>query len=102
MVASGGFLYEPSTLEAASRDLANGSASVDSELTALSNKLEPLHQGFQGQAAQQFEQLWMQWHNSAKQLKESLDGLSRLLHGASQNAAQMEEANKRLMQQSGG
>ncbi|MGZ6799113.1 MAG: WXG100 family type VII secretion target [Mycobacteriaceae bacterium] len=99
MVASGGFTYDPTILESASKELSGGSSAVDSELTALRNKLEPLHQGFQGQAAQQFEQLWIQWHDSAKQLKASLDGLSHLLHGAAQNAAQMEEANKRLMQQ---
>jgi WXG100 family type VII secretion target len=98
MVASGGFTYDPTVLESASRDLAGGSAAVGSELTAVSNKLEPMHQGFQGQAAQRFEQLWVQWHTSAKQLKESLDGLSQLLHGAAQNAAQMEDANKRMMQ----
>jgi WXG100 family type VII secretion target len=100
MVASGGFTYDPATLESASKDLSSGSAAVDSELSSLSGKLEPLHQGFQGQAGERFQQLWIEWHDSAKRLKASLDGLSHLLHGAALNAAEMEEANKRLMQQS--
>jgi WXG100 family type VII secretion target len=94
-----GFTYDPATLESASRDLAQGSASVDAQLTSMSNRLEPLHQGFQGQAGQGFQQLWTEWHDSAKRLKASLDGLSQLLGQASRNAAEMESANTRLMHQ---
>lgn len=95
---SGGFTYDPVSLEQASKDLANGSASVEAQLSTLSNKLETLHQGFVGQAGQGFQQLWAEWHESGKRLKASLDGLSQLLHGASENAAQMEAANARMMQ----
>jgi WXG100 family type VII secretion target len=98
-MTSPGFTYDPGTLEAASRDLAQGSASVDTQLTSLSNRLQPLQQGFQGQAGQGFQQLWNEWHDSAKRLKASLDGLSQLLAQASRNAAEMESANTRLMQQ---
>lgn len=98
-VTSPGFTYDPATLDAASRDLAQGSASVDAQLSSLSSRLEPLHQGFQGQAGQGFQQLWNEWHDSAKRLKASLDGLSQLLAAAGRNAADMESANTRLMQQ---
>jgi len=98
-MSSPGFTYDPETLAAASRDLAQGSAQVDGELSQMSNRLEPLHQGFQGQAGQGFQQLWAEWHDSAKRLKASLDGLSALLAQASRNAADMESANTRLMHQ---
>lgn len=98
-MSTAGFTYDPATLDAASRDLAQGSASVDGQLTSMSNRLEPLHQGFQGQAGQGFQQLWNEWHESAKRLKASLDGLSQLLSQASRNAADMESANTRLMHQ---
>lgn len=98
-MTSPGFTYDPATLDAASRDLATGSQQVDSQLTSMSNRLEPLHQGFQGQAGQGFQQLWNEWHDSAKRLKASLDGLSQLLAQASRNAAEMEAANTRLMHQ---
>lgn len=101
MSMNGGFTYDPAALEQASKDLTTGSAAVDAQLQQLSTKLQPLQQGFQGQAGQGFQQLWNEWHESAKRLKASLEGLSRLLHGASENAAQMEEANRRLMQQQG-
>ena len=94
-----GFTYDPTTLDAASRDLAQGSASVDSQLTSMSSRLQPLQQGFQGQAGQGFQQLWNEWHDSAKRLKASLEGLSQLLAAAGRNAADMEAANTRLMQQ---
>jgi len=100
VTSAGGFTYDPATLDAASRDLAQGSASVDAQLTSMSNRLEPLHQGFQGQAGQGFQQLWTEWHESAKRLKASLDGLTQLLSNASRNAAEMEASNARMMRQS--
>ncbi|MEI4273041.1 WXG100 family type VII secretion target [Klenkia sp. LSe6-5] len=100
MTTAGGFTYDPTTLSAASRDLASGAASVDAQLTAMSGRLEPLHQGFQGQAGSGFQTLWAEWHESAKRLKTSLDGLSQLLARASSNAAEMEQANSSMMRQS--
>jgi WXG100 family type VII secretion target len=94
----GSFTYDPATLSSASRDLAAGAASVDGELSQLSNRIEPLHQAFQGAAGQGFQQLWTEWHESAKRLKASLEGLSQLLNQAAGNAADMESANARLMQ----
>jgi WXG100 family type VII secretion target len=99
-MTSAGFTYDPATLEQASRTLSTGSGQVDSQLTAMSNQLEPLHQGFQGAAGQGFQQLWAEWHDSAKKLKASLDGLSQLLGQAAKNAAEMEAANARMMKQS--
>lgn len=99
MTAGSGFTYDPATLEQASRDLASGSASVQSQLSTLATKVSPLQQAFVGQAGQGFQQLWDEWHESGKRLRESLEGLSKLLHGAAVNAAQMEEANTRLMRQ---
>lgn len=95
---AGSFTYDPTVLSGASRDLASGAASVDGELTSLSNRIQPLQQGFQGAAGQGFQQLWTEWHDSAKRLKASLEGLSQLLNQAANNAAEMESANKRMMQ----
>lgn len=91
------FTYDPSTLEDASKSLANGASEIDSQLTALSSRISPLQEGFQGQAAAAFQELWTEWHTSGKKLMESLTGLSQLLHGASVNAAQMEQANVQMM-----
>ena len=100
MTTSSGFTYDPAALEQASKDLAGGSAAVDAQLSSLSGKVQPLQQAFVGQAGQGFEQLWTEWHDAGKRLRQSLEGLSQMLHGAATNAAQMEEANRRMMQQS--
>lgn len=92
-----GFTYDPAQLLAASRELSNGSAAVEGELARLSGRVEPLRSAFQGKAADGFQVLWKEWHDSAEKLKQSLDGLSQLLKGAAENAAQMEDANARLM-----
>lgn len=92
-----GFRYEPKQLAQAARELSTGANAVDSELSRLRNRVEPLQQAFQGQAAQGFQELWKEWQDSATRLKASLDGLSKLLNGAAQNAQQMEDANTRLM-----
>lgn len=99
MSTSSGFTYDPTSLEQASKDLAAGSAAVDAQLSTLSTKVQPLQQAFVGQAGQGFQQMWTEWHDSGKRLRQSLEGLSQLLHGAATNAAQMEEANRRLMHQ---
>ncbi|MGY1831654.1 WXG100 family type VII secretion target [Geodermatophilus sp. SYSU D01180] len=96
--SAGSFTYDPATLGTASRDLASGAASVDAELSSLSARIEPLQQAFVGAAGQGFQQLWVEWHDSAKRLKASLEGLSQLLNQAANNAADMESANARLMQ----
>ena len=95
---AGSFTYDPATLSSASKDLSSGAASVQSELSGLSNRLQPLQQAFQGQAGQGFQQLWTEWHESAKRLNASLEGLSQLLNQAAGNAAEMESQNARLMQ----
>ncbi len=92
-----GFTYDPTQLSLASKELANGSAAVEAELARLGGRIEPLRSAFQGKAADGFQALWKEWHDSGEKLKQSLDGLSQLLKGAAENAQQMEDANTRLM-----
>ncbi len=92
-----GFTYDPATLREASRDLANGSATVESELARLATRVAPLQNGFKGAAAEGFQTLFKDWQDSAKKLRESLDSLSKMLDGAATNAQQMEDANTRMM-----
>lgn len=95
------FTYDSQTLRSASKDLATGSTNIQSELGSLANRIAPLRDGFKGAAAEGFQALFEQWQQSAKQLRESLEGLSQLLEGAAGNAEQMEDANTKMMKGNG-
>jgi len=47
--------------------------------------------GWQGAAASSFGNLYHQWSTSAQSLRDALDGISRLLSGASQAYAATEQ-----------
>ena len=59
-----GFTYDPTQLSLASKELANGSAAVEAELARLGGRIEPLRSAFQGKAADGFQALWKEWHDS--------------------------------------
>lgn len=93
-------VYNFGTLNDASRNLSTGAAEVMAKLDEMRRRLEPLSGGFQGAASDSFHQLWEQWQDSGRRLQTSLDGLSTLLAAAAKNAAEMEDANRRIMTQS--
>jgi WXG100 family type VII secretion target len=75
-----GIKVTPAELVTLSGGVAQGSGEIDGILGGLARQLAPLAGGtWAGQASTQFTQLWEQWHRSAAQLNESLQGISRLL-----------------------
>lgn len=72
-------------------------AEVEAGLQQLAAALSPLLGGdWAGVAKEQFHQLYDQWQASARQVRESLDGLGLLMKGAAENYAQAEAANARM------
>lgn len=91
------FAYDPQILESTSQQVSSAASSIDGELRALSGRVTELQAGFQGQAANAYQELYAEWHSSSAKLLEALTGLAQLLHGAAANATQMEETNMKIM-----
>jgi WXG100 family type VII secretion target len=63
--------------------LSAGSADIESRLTQLHAQVQGLvDNGWTGSASGAFSELYQQWHTSAGQLKQALDGIGRQLTGA--------------------
>lgn len=78
-------------LEGLSQNIQGGSTQIQGELQRMHNAVQPLVDGgWEGAASQQFHQLWEEWHTSAGQLQQALDGIAQLLHGASTTYAETE------------
>ena len=64
-------------LHSVSGQLASGSADIESRLSSLHAQVQGLvDNGWQGSASSAFHELYQQWHTSAGQLKQALDGIS--------------------------
>ena len=65
-----------------SGSLKNGSESVQSQLDSMRRQIEPLAADWEGAASGQFQSMWNEWQSGAKQVREALEGISKLLKGA--------------------
>lgn len=78
-----GIRVTPEQLQALSAHVGGGSADIDMTLARLRASIEPLAAGeWAGNAAAEFQGLWSQWQNAARDLTEALLGISRLLSRA--------------------
>jgi len=78
-------------LQSGSNMLNQGSADIQEKLQYMRNQLEPINATWQGQAKAQFDGLWMEWESGARQLRESLEGISKLLQVAASSYQDAEQ-----------
>jgi WXG100 family type VII secretion target len=78
--------------------LSRGSADIDNELTTMRNLVQSLvASDWQGAASSAFDQLYQQWNTSAANLREALDGISRLVSNAATAYANTEQQIQQSM-----
>lgn len=90
--ATGNIKVTPEQLQQVSGQLATGASNIDSTLAQLASQVAPLGSDWAGVAQARFLELWAQWQRSAKQLNQSLTGISQLMSNASANYASTEQA----------
>ena len=73
--------------------LAQGSASVEEQLSTMRSRVAPLVAGeWEGAASAAFHNSWEEWARAAAQLKDALDSISHTLVSAAQVYQQAEDS----------
>jgi WXG100 family type VII secretion target len=76
----------------ASAQLITGSQEIDTQLSTMHNLVQDLvSSDWQGAASSSFESLYQEWNTSAANLREALDGISKLLANAASSYATTEQ-----------
>jgi WXG100 family type VII secretion target len=85
-------------LASAAAQLSTGSQEIDTQLTGMHNLVESLvSSDWQGAASSSFESLYQQWNTSAANLRQALDGISKLLANAATAYANTEQQIQQSM-----
>ena len=92
-------------IKVTSEDLANASAQLNSGSQEIDAQLSTMHSlvqelvasDWQGAASSSFESLYQEWNTSAANLREALNGISRLLSNAASAYASTEQQIQQSM-----
>jgi len=82
------------TMAAASRHVADVNAQVQSELSALMGRLEPLSGAWKGSAAVSFQALAVRWNENARKLNDALADISAAIATSGQVYQASDEAQQ--------
>ncbi len=78
-------------------NLKSGNDQVQQELSSMRAQVAPVAADWQGAAAGNFQQLWQEWEQGAKQIQDALSGISMLLQKAAQTYDAAESSISRSM-----
>ena len=82
----------------ASAQLSSGSQDIDAQLSTMRSLVQELvASDWQGAASSSFDSLYQEWNTSAANLREALDGISKLLSNAASAYASTEQQIQQSM-----
>jgi len=82
----------------ASSQLSTGSQEIDTQLHTMHNLVQDLvDSDWQGAASTSFKDLYQEWNTSAANLRQALDGISKLLANAASAYASTEQQIQQSM-----
>lgn len=85
-------------LASASSQLTTGSQEIDGQLNTMHHLVQELvASDWQGSASSSFESLYQEWNTSAANLRQALDGISKLLSDAASAYASTEQQIQQSM-----
>ena len=86
-------------LSSAAAQLGQGSQEIDAQLGSMRSLIQSLVSAdWQGTASSSFDSLYQQWNTSANNMRNALDGISKLLSNAAAAYAQTEQQIAQTMQ----
>lgn len=80
-------LYDASSM------LNRGSDTIDNQLAQMRQQLSPIQSSWEGAARQNFDQLYQEWDDAARRLRETLSEISRVVQTTGQNYEETEQRN---------
>src|SRR5256885_390057 len=95
---SGKFQAELPTMQAAAQHVQEVNEQIQSQLTGLLSRLEPLKSAWKGEAASDYQALQQKWNTSADDLNAVLRQISGALRTASDNYVSGEQTNSSMWQ----
>jgi WXG100 family type VII secretion target len=95
--AGGSFRTELPEMQSASQHVYDVNGQIQSELSSLLARLEPLMSTWQGEAATSFQTLKERWHQDATQLNAALRGIGDGIKQAHGNYQSVEEQTHQSM-----
>lgn len=91
---AGSFRTELPTMQTASSHVYQVNEAIQSQLTQLLTRLEPLTSTWQGSAATSFQVLKQRWHDDASRLNQALRGIGDGLVQTHRNYQSTEDQNQ--------
>ncbi|MGH3329610.1 MAG: WXG100 family type VII secretion target [Streptomycetales bacterium] len=93
-MSGGQFRTELPTMQAASQHVYEVNEQIQSQLSGLLSRLEPLASQWQGEAAMSFQQLKQRWHENATKLNTALRGIGDGMVANTANYQAAEDENR--------
>jgi len=87
------FTVDTERISAASADIGQISAEIETQVGAMMGRLTALQDAWQGSASAGFQGVIAQWRGTQSQVRESLESINRLLQQAGVQYADIEQAN---------
>lgn len=87
------FETELPTMQQASQHVYDVNQQIQSQLSSLLSRLDPLTSAWQGQAAVSFQNLKQRWHDNASKLNTALQGIGDGLKQSGQTYETQEASN---------
>lgn len=93
---TGQFHVDTDRIASASADIAALATDIDSQVTAMMSRLTALEDAWRGAAAAQFQGVLGQWRTTQTSVRNSLDGIGRVLGQAGAQYAEAEAQAVRM------
>ena len=93
------FLVDSQRIIVANSHVQQSISRLSQEVNLLHSQLSSLQEGWQGAAANSFQELFLRWKSSSQLLEESLAQIGQALALAAQQYSEVENANQRMFMQ---
>ena len=87
------FKVSTEELRSTSTELNQKVGMLESEINAMTSRIQSMRGMWQGDASNRFEDKWLDWQRASTQVKEALEGVAKFLGSAAQTYEDAEHAN---------
>ena len=89
------FQVDTSRIKDGSGDIGRMSGEIESLVGSMTGRLKALEDSWKGSASTSFQEVLLEWKDTARQVRESLDSIGQVLGQVGDQYAEVEDANTR-------